>query len=453
MSQALKVTDPSKIVTDELVLRELERQGIDKDYVEFFHDYAPRSKGKEYSPYAKFYRDLKSGKHIAIISGLPKVKALGHKIEPGWLYAKGKFYSKANLFSAIVNGKRVQVTCLSDQPDGRKLNDRVTWHPELSLSGIEQGCGKATLLETDPTNENCYQNVLEWDYGICKRRLRIIEGWIREYWLFTEDPGGEVRIKHNSSGNMPLNLGAIHDSDIPNKTHLTVEGDEEIIPAKEFVGKVYPIEVGGSPGTFYGSTSDGQVQVSDNVKNTAHNSADGSNCNNKNKTTDADYVQVMCAVWGDYFYARAFLYLDTSGLPSGCSISVATLSLYGRVVVEDQEGFMDLGIFEGVQDDPLEFGDYGDHLSKTTLGLVSYYDADTFAVDDYNAKALNDTGKGWISKTGVTKLCLPVKGDVDNSAITDENYASIWAQEKGTGYKPKLVVTYTVAEDVYGAVI
>ena len=61
---AEKVTDPVKIVTDELVLRRLAEQGIDKDYVEFFQDYAPRSLGKEHSPYAKFYRDLKSGKRF-----------------------------------------------------------------------------------------------------------------------------------------------------------------------------------------------------------------------------------------------------------------------------------------------------------------------------------------------------------------------------------------------------
>ena len=48
-----KVTDPNKIVTDEPVLKQLAEQGIDSNYVEFWHDYAPRNKGKEYSPYRK----------------------------------------------------------------------------------------------------------------------------------------------------------------------------------------------------------------------------------------------------------------------------------------------------------------------------------------------------------------------------------------------------------------
>lgn len=58
MVEPAKVTDPQKVVTDELVLRELQRQGIDKNFVEFVQDYAPRSRGKEYSPTAKFYRAL-----------------------------------------------------------------------------------------------------------------------------------------------------------------------------------------------------------------------------------------------------------------------------------------------------------------------------------------------------------------------------------------------------------
>jgi len=61
---AEKVTDPLKIVTDPVLLSALAKQGIDKDFVEFVQDYAPRSLGKEHSPYAKFYRDLNTNKRF-----------------------------------------------------------------------------------------------------------------------------------------------------------------------------------------------------------------------------------------------------------------------------------------------------------------------------------------------------------------------------------------------------
>ncbi len=98
MARISKVTDPKKIVTDPELLRELVRQGIDEDYVEFHEDYSTEHPG------AKRYRDLKSGKRLMVVSGLPRVEDMGRKIEIGWLLAKGKYYSKANLFSAVVEG-------------------------------------------------------------------------------------------------------------------------------------------------------------------------------------------------------------------------------------------------------------------------------------------------------------------------------------------------------------
>jgi len=346
-----KVTDPSRIVADEHLLRELERWGIDKDYVEFFQDYSPRSKGKEHSPYAKFYRDLKSGKRFMVASGLPMVKALGRKIEAGWLYANGKYYSKANLFSAIVEGNRVQVTCLSDQPDGRKLNDRVIWQPQLFLNGVEQSFGKATLLETDPTNENYHQNVLEWDYGICQRRLRIIEGRVRERWVFAGNPHGEVRIKHNQVGDYRLKLG-----------RFKVNDDEELILAEAFIlpnyfFTEYPIEIGASA-TFYPdadpetSSFDGMcypweevcIDITWAIVRDYFVSEYG------DAVDDTDYlaIQIQTCVQTDRFKAiiRSPCLFDISPLPPGATLDSGTFSLYGYAKNDDLNINPSINIFE-----------------------------------------------------------------------------------------------------------
>ena len=68
----------------------------DKDYVEFIQDYAPRNLGKGRSPYAKFYRDLKSNKRFMVVSGLPMVKPDGEKFVVGFISIKNGFRSKAN---------------------------------------------------------------------------------------------------------------------------------------------------------------------------------------------------------------------------------------------------------------------------------------------------------------------------------------------------------------------
>ena len=67
----LKVTDPKKIVTDKQVLKELAKQGIDKDYVEFHEDYSAEH------PFAKIYKDKKSDKFLMSISILPKARKEG----------------------------------------------------------------------------------------------------------------------------------------------------------------------------------------------------------------------------------------------------------------------------------------------------------------------------------------------------------------------------------------
>ena len=181
-----KVIDLDKVVTDENLIRELTRQGIDKDFVEFTQDYAPRSLGKEHSPYAKFYRDLKSGKKFMVASGLPMVNPENQKLLPIWVPIAGNFKQETNLFDAITDRLTVTITCLTDQPTGIKKHDQTIWRPQLFLDGIEVKpvSDYPILLEIDPVNAGYQYNTLQWDYGVCKRRIRLIEGRLRERWIF-----------------------------------------------------------------------------------------------------------------------------------------------------------------------------------------------------------------------------------------------------------------------------
>ena len=462
MTKILKVTDPSKIVTDKLVLKRLAEQGIDKNYVEFWHDYAPRSLGKEYSPYAKFYRDLKSNKRIMVVSGLPMVKPDGTKIEIGWEKQGSKYQSKANLFSAIVDGKRVTVTCLSDQPSGTKKDEQVTWQPQLFLNNIEQTCGKASLLSTYH-----YQNVLECDYGICKRRIRITEGRIREKWVFDSNPNGVVRIKHNISGTLPLKLGSGRDSRT-GVIQVQVDGDTEIIPVGEF-GRddiIYPIEIGASPETFYPdahaeSTSvDGWADIYDG--GAAHTWAE--------VLADAgarafhDHTSLYGCVfhnhtttdrWGNL--SRSIVLFDTSGLPDAAIITGVVLSAYGIVKLDDASCTPDSRVYSSNPDSNTTLipADYTCLGSEALSQVLTYAAFTVGAYNDYtlidvnsDAFATNEDGT-YISKTGVTKL--GIRNANYDVAETPPNWVSnVYSHQENEsadhagGHKPKLVVTYSV---------
>lgn len=465
-----KVIDPAKVVTDELVLRRLVEQGIDKDYVEFYQDYAPRSLGKEHSPYAKFYRDLKSRKRFMVVSGLPMVKPNGVKIRVGWTKQGNRYTSKANLFSATVNGRQVQLTCLSDQPNGTKAGDRVTYSPQLFLNGIEVQpiSDQPDWLEIDPINPNYHQNVLEWDYGICKRRLRIVEGSIFGSWVFSSNPNGEVRIKYNQSGDYKLRLGQFKTNE-----------DEEIIHRDVFDNPTtygfvlsYPLIIGDSA-TFYPdavpSTSvDGQAGrfIASGASEDWATIRGGAGTTAYENNANVSYVNYQSGGNGRpntwMTIQRAIALFDVSGLPDGCTVSATTLSLYGTSKgVENTGNTPDMNVYSSnpITNTNVVAGDYaiarfGSTAYSTAITYANWLVANPF----WNDFVFNATGIAAVqaASDGNTVVKLGIRNanyDVANSVPptcrlpVKNDWVNGYASEQGNGYKPKLVVTYGVGVD------
>jgi hypothetical protein len=202
--------------------------------------------------------------------------------------------------------------------------------------------------------------------------------------------------------------------------------------------------------TFYATGSDGwNYPTASSPYSAVHNAA-----NAATQYTNGDYLSLENDLYaGIYYVCRAYLYFDTSALPDGAVISAATLSLYGSThnnangYLETDAGHADIGIVQGVQDEPLTLGDFGDELNYTTLGHNSYFDVSVgWNCSSYHDIPFNATGIGWINKTGTTKLCVKCKGDIINAAPSGLNYTQFCSNEKGSGYQPKLVVTYSEVE-------
>ncbi|MGD0779165.1 MAG: hypothetical protein ABR954_00040 [Dehalococcoidales bacterium] len=443
---AIKVTDPTKMVTDPVLLAHLERQGIDKDYVELTSDYEKAVKGKS-SPYAKFYRDLKSDKQFMVITQLPMVDHEGKAVEVGWQKTDNGFAEKSNLFKADVSRLQVTLTVRNDQPDGRKAGQQVIYRPQLFLDGIEKEPSDATLLDIDPLNENYTDNTLEWDYGICKRRLRIIEGKLLGSWVFDKNPGGEVRIKYNQSGDFKLKLG-----------QYAVSDDEELITKEQFDKATYTLTVSDSA-TFYpdahpeSTTVDGRAYQYLPSGDTWANIRGGAGNGCEDSVSPSHVVQILAYttnnVWS--LLTRAIYLFDTSALPDGATISAATMSIRGSDKLDNASWAGNLNVYSSnpTSNTALANGDY------TTLGTTPFCDTPItyagYSLTGYNDFALNAAGIAAISKTGITKLGLRnANYDVANTAPTWVNggywYLTAYYAEGGTGYKPKLVVTYTAGE-------
>jgi hypothetical protein len=449
--EAQKVTDPAKIVTDPVLLAHLERQGIDKDYVEFTTDYGKSIKGTS-SPYAKFYRDLKTDMQFMVLTQLPMVDYDGKAIEAGWQKTDKGFAEKNNLFKADVTGLQVTITVRNDQPDGRKAGQQVVFRPQLFLNGIEQEPSEAALLDVDPLNENYTNNTLEWDYGICKRRLRIIEGRLLGSWIFDKNPAGEVRIRYNQSGDFKLRLG-----------QFGTDEDTEVVAVEVFNNpleygftKGYPLTISDSA-TFYPDAHPESTSVDGWVRRWASETwssiRSGAGNVSYDSDTDISLAEILCDTASSKWLSlgRGIFLFDTSSLPDTATIAAATLSLCSWSKTDVASITPDINIYSvnPASNTSLTPGDYG------TFGSTAYSTAITYAawqiLAAYNDFALNSTGIAAISLTGVSKFGVrnanyDVSGTTPSWVSGAESYFHCFAAERGSGYKPKLVITYYTNE-------
>ena len=137
---------------------------------------------------------------------------------------------------------------------------------------------------------------------------------------------------------------------------------------------------------------------------------------------------------------RGALFFDTSSLPDDAIMSSAVLSLYG-----DYDGSnvdFDITVVGGLGlHEPLNITDYHTLMLKTESG--GSFNTSGFSTSGYNDIPLNETGRGWISKTATTKLGLRSSRDIVPTEPPSLEVVQVYASEKGEGFKPRLVVTYS----------
>ena len=387
------------------------------------------------------------------ISSLPQVTPDGVSIDAQWYECKditGNIYFESgnNLFTATAtsNGK----TFVQDS-NGRLL----VWTPILSVGTNFPDYNKAKLLSKDPYNENYSNNVLEWTYtlktglfGLSKvtilRQLRIIEGCLLEYYIVENNPGADLTVLRSGirEPGVATYIGDAVAFDSATREHyLTVENYPSgfTIQGKEFNNKTYPVIID-PPIPFTTSASDAN----------AYKTGIGGYSTLQSSTTGVVESSATSLRVGQYFYEyngaywirRAFVYFNTgSVLPENADITSATLALYGRDDYSDTDFY--ITIQSGMSTyphDPVVTGDYnkayysGDGGSLHTSDFSSY---------DYNDISLSATGRGWINDSGWTKFMLRSNREILGTTPTGSEGVVVYSFEKGTGYAPKLAVTYT----------
>lgn len=148
-----------------------------------------------------------------------------------------------------------------------------------------------------------------------------------------------------------------------------------------------------------------------------------------------------------YLY-RGFVSFDTSALPDDAIIDSATLSIYGCTKSDEGSWATKLNVYASNQTSTTEllvtfFNKSSNIAFSTDISQASYI------TTGYNDFVLNSSGLTYISLTSTTKFCFKDSiYDNPNQTPTWQSYK--WSQfnfytvEKGTGYKPKLVITYHI---------
>ena len=217
---------------------------------------------------------------------------------------------------------------------------------------------------------------------------------------------------------------------------------------------------------FSGSPGGGGIQTETIIAYGITTIEDGSICK-----LNSDYDICHAAIAGDlvnntddfigigYFYDtiegpglvhaiyRGFIFFDTSEIPVRANITSAILYIYKWAAGSIIETEFDLVIQNGQPIYPhsvLVLGDYDRENYHNNGGSINTADISNAA---YSPIPLNDNGKNWINKGGLTKFCLRSSREIALLSSGSQPYyeaLAIYTFEKGEGYKPKLVITYTI---------
>jgi len=206
----------------------------------------------------------------------------------------------------------------------------------------------------------------------------------------------------------------------------TEEGKDDLVLAQ------YPILI--DTNTYYSSTADGALLLSASAWNTVYTGTTADSVINS-----ATYANITQGVYDgkNYLISRSFFDFDTSDLPVGATVTVATLKLYAFTAAGSVVAQM------GTQASSLTTADYN-NFSGLEYGHA------TFSLDTYNSINFNTQGKADVNKTGITKICCrEYTHDYLNSTPTDTTgttrayFSEDTTGGGGTDRDPKLEIDYT----------
>lgn len=368
--------------------------------------------------------------YVARISQAPIYNDDGSLVDCSWHGSEDAYVIVNNVFSAQVIGTYITTTYQGQS---------MSWNPVVLVDSKEYAAkGFPTVLAVDPINSYYKNNTLEWDYGVCVRRVRVIEGLIQETWIFDKDPKGTVWIKDNAQKSSGFEWAISPYAYDANNNPITINEYKQV-SAKDLANAVYPVTIDPTE-VYVTSASDGWNTVY------AGFSTAWATVSATSRDSSASYtvIGMDSAGYGDIVSLyRSYVYFDTSAIPDSATISAVNLSVYGET--DGSVTNFNISVQSGMPTyphDPTTAADYDKSLYTSICNAG--FNTTGFSTSGYNNISFNSTGISVISLTGTTKLCLRNYEDIIGSSPANlDEYVRVWTYEKGAGYRPTLYVTYS----------
>jgi len=238
------------------------------------------------------------------------------------------------------------------------------------------------------------------------------------------------------------------------KFHRTAGGRfflVKIIPPEIWQNAVYPV-FADDPVSYYQGAGDGFSEYGYYAWNTTHDAASGNWTDYTSTINDVGSYESGVDT-NVYKCFRAFIPVDTSGIPDGDTITDAVQYINTNSITNnDNDGDDWINIVQTSQASPtsLANADYDQcgAIDNPTEGATRIDFGSLASAGNYTAFTLNATGRGWIDKTGYTYLgmreghdALDIPVDILTGTYTGNRLQWRNSEYTGTGSDPYLDVT------------
>jgi hypothetical protein len=274
--------------------------------------------------------------------------------DTSWYQESAMTYSTGQSgFTAMVTGTTAMVKASCEAVCGV-----VIWTPKVLIAGVEYPVIGNPVVINDMKDNAYTNNVVKWDYGVCTRYLRVLDGSISEQFVFNVKPAGDISIDMGVDPSSTLEADIIYAVDASQSPlDITLTGGIKTVTLDAMAGAMFPITIDPSFTQFKTSDFDGTLSLTAVTRPwyTENFSVLWANQSATVKTTTLltgwdYYADLYLGGYWCYFHPascneshldlyRSYLQFNTSLLLWNADITAATLGMYATAVYNDNSSY------------------------------------------------------------------------------------------------------------------